>query len=357
MTYDASSILIAGGYGLVGSEVARLIRARHPALPLVLGGRDPSSHARRLAEALSPATCVPLDVSADDPLAALELLPGAVVGAVNDVDDRLLLAALRHRLPYVDITRWTSLMLRATLRASIDGPVSPVLFSSAWMGGVSSLLALAAARRLESLDRIDVSILYGLADRAGPDSIAYVDRMAACFEVTENGTQRLVRPMTDGRRVDFPGGRRATVYRLDTPEQATLPLFTGAASVATRIGYDSPLATSSLVSLRRLGILRLLARDRFIGLRRRLLYSSGEGAPAILAIDAAGGGELSRVHAVDPSGQAHLTALGAVISLERVLGLDGAPGEPAGVRFPEQHPDLDRALETLRRHGVELHQP
>lgn len=53
----------------------------------------------------------------------------------------------------------------------------------------------------------------------------------------------------------------------------------------------------------------------------------------------------------DPRGQSHLTALGALLGLHRVLGSDGSPA-PRGVVFPEQHPDPVRATGLLAAHGV-----
>ncbi|MFC7640547.1 hypothetical protein ACFQX6_05630 [Streptosporangium lutulentum] len=54
----------------------------------------------------------------------------------------------------------------------------------------------------------------------------------------------------------------------------------------------------------------------------------------------------------DPLGQAHLTALGVLIGIERVLGLDGALPPGAGVVLPETAIDPVRALSRLRAFGV-----
>lgn len=343
-------VLIAGGYGLVGGQLAELLHARRPDLPLALGGRRPEAGAA-LAARLG-ASAVRLDVGDADPLAGLA--PRAVIATVNDPHDRLLLAAVRAGIPYVDIARWTSLVHRAALGATLAGPRAPVMLSSAWMGGVAPLLARACGRDLQPLESIEISILYELKDRAGENSVEYMDRMAEPFEVTVNGELRTVRWLSDGRRVAFPGGKSARVYRLDTPEQATLPLTTGAPTVATRIGFDSTPSTLALVAMRRAGLLRLLSRPRMTRARRALLHTAGDGGSARLVVEVAGEAGVARGEVTDPRGQSHLTALGATIAAERVLGLDDAGPEPAGVRLPEQHPDPDLALELLRAHEVEV---
>jgi hypothetical protein len=55
----------------------------------------------------------------------------------------------------------------------------------------------------------------------------------------------------------------------------------------------------------------------------------------------------------DRQGQAHLTAIGAVAGIERVLGLDGPPLRP-GIATPETAPNATRLRELLRSEGVEV---
>jgi hypothetical protein len=344
------SILIAGGYGVVGEQIAEVLRTRHADLSITVAGRTPERGAE-LADRLG-AACVALDVGDPHPLRGG--LPTAVIGAVNDPSDHLLMASIEAGIPYLDITRWTSLQRRAALRAAAASPTAPVLLASAWMAGIAPLVACHLANQLDTADAIDISILYALADRSGGDSVEYVDRMTVPFETTVNGKLVTTRPLTSGRTVEFPGGRRARVYRLDTPEQTTLPIFTGAKTVSTRIGYDAASATVGLQAMRFTGMLRLLAHPRLTALRRSLLHSNGEGGTAQMAIAVTGGGRTVRATIADPRGQSHLTAVGAAIGLERLLGLDGMPPEPSGVRFPEQHPDPSRALDTMRDHGISV---
>lgn len=345
-------VLIAGGYGLVGGQVAELLRDGHPGLPLVLGGRTPAN-GQALAERLGSAACAPVDLSSPgDPLAGLPELPAAVLVAVNDPHDALLLSALGRGIPYVDITRWTALVRRAVVRAAVTPPRAPVILASGWMGGVIPLLAARSVAALGDVERVDISIRYALADRSGPNSVEYMDRLADRFETTAGGQPVLVSALSDGRKVRFADGSSGRVQRIDTPEQLTLPAVTGVRTVATRIGFDDSTSTAALAVMRRLGLLRLLASERLTPLRRSLLHRPGEGGPALARIDLAGPGGTRTIQIHDPAGQSHLTAVGALIALERALGLDGAPPEPPGVRFPEQMLEPERALATLRRHGV-----
>ncbi|MFP2933543.1 hypothetical protein ACLESO_52060 [Pyxidicoccus sp. 3LG] len=214
-------------------------------------------------------------------------------------------------------------------------------------------LVAASAPRLGSIERVEVGIRFALSDAAGPDSLEYMDRLGLSFEVTEKGSEQWVVPLTDGRRVTFSDGRHTRVFRLDTPEQATLPLVLGARTVATRLGFDSGAVTWLLAALQRLGVVRLLQHPRLTPLRRALMASNGTGGEAAWVAEVEGARGHTRIEVVDPRGQAHLTAVGALLGVERLLGLDGAPSPGAGVWFPEHDPRPEHALETLRACGVQ----
>lgn len=351
-TNDA--ILIAGGYGVVGQEAAKVIRQRYPNLPLIIGGRNPAK-AETLVRELTQATSIKLDVEQPNPLQGVR--PRAILAAVNDPFDYLLLDAIRSGVPYVSITRWTERLKEAVSRTSAESFRAPVMLSSAWMAGLAAVAAVAISRPLKRIDRIDISVLYSLKDKAGPNSTEYMDRLATPFEVMLNGERKQIYPYTDPRRITFPGGYSANVYRFDTPDQYTLPITLGAKTVAARIAFDSVLATHLLVALTRSGIWKLFSGDRFAALRRSLLYNPGTGSSHEIVIEAAGVDEVGtpqtfRATIVDPQGQAHLTALGALVQVERLLGLDGAPPPAPGIVYPDTAPQIASVFQELRNFGV-----
>ncbi|WP_395835891.1 saccharopine dehydrogenase [Archangium violaceum] len=347
------SVVLVGGYGMVGAQLAKLLRERHPDLPLVIAGRR-LEPAESLARQLGGAVGAVVDVRAPSPLAGLAARPRAVISLVNDPEDHLLLSASSDGVAVLDITRWTSRLKAAVLRLAGKPSRAPVLLSSAWMAGLVPRLVAGAAWRLGRVERIEVGIRFSLSDQAGPDSVEYMDRLGLSFEVTEGGEERQVVPLTDGRRVTFSDGRSTRVFRLDTPEQATLPVVLGARTVATRLGFDSGAVTWGLAAMQRLGVLRLLQHPRLTSLRRALLASNGTGGEAAWVADVEGERGAARIEVVDPRGQAHLTAVGALMGAERLLGLDGAPPPAAGVWLPEHDPRPESALATLRACGVQV---
>lgn len=351
-TEDA--VLIAGGYGVVGQQAAQVIRQRHPDLPLIIAGRN-STKAKTLASELRNADIAILDVEQPNPLKGIK--PRAILAMVNDPQDYLLMDAIRVGIPYMDITRWTERLRLVVSRISAESLQAPVMLSSAWMAGIAAVIAVAVSRQLKQVDRIDISVLYSLKDKAGPNSAEYMDRLATPFEVMLNGEQKQVYPYTDPLKVTFPGGYTAKAYRFDTPDQFTLPSTIGAQTVTARIAFDDAMATNLLVLLTRSGIWKLISGNQLTPLRRALLYNPGKGASHEIVIEAVGVDEKSnpktiRATVVDPKGQTHLTAVGTMIQLERLLGMDGALPFAPGIVYPDTAPQIDSAIQVLCRLGV-----
>ncbi|WP_248760358.1 saccharopine dehydrogenase [Pseudarthrobacter sp. SSS035] len=334
-------VLIVGGYGTVGTALTGLAA---PLWPLVLTGRNPDGGAA-LAEEHNVAV---RKWDLDDP-APFAAPARAVISVVNDPDDRVLRAAVSAGIPYVDITRWTSRLTKAATQATLLGPTAPVLLSSGWMGGVISLVAATLAEDADGAQQVDVAIRYDTNDRAGADSVDFMDRLGHDFEVRKDGRPVIVSPLSDTRSVDI-AGHRTKVARLDTPEQFTFPMTLGAGTAATRIGFSSNASTSALLAAKAVGLFRWGRGRRWTSVRRSLLYSPGKGGIAHVRVDVQGRKGTRTALISDPLGQAHLTALGGFLGLRNVLHQDSRPG----VSFPESTPRLAEMLAELELHGVTI---
>ena len=351
-------ILIAGGYGVVGSQIAQLLAQRQPHLELLLGGRHPQ-HAAALVDRLPHARAVRLDLEADDPLSMLETRPDLVMAVANDPHDRLLLSAQRHQVALIDITRWTARVQDALCLAATGPTRAPIVLASSWMAAIPATLAVDAARGFSALARIDLDVLYALHDKAGPNSVEYMDRLAAPFEARVDGRRVLRAPFSVTRRVAFTSAHTYTTALFDSPDQMTLPGLTQAATVAAHIGFDDQTSNHLLRGLIRSGLWRAMSGPAFTGLRRKLLYNPGQGDHHRVQITLEGrdhqGHALRQVIDLDdPSGQTHLTATGAVVQAERVLGLSGHAAAPPGVQFAEAMTDATLLRQALESNAIDL---
>lgn len=313
-------ILLVGGTGVVGSRVAGMLRRHHPGLPLTIAGRN-REKAADLARRLGNAEAAVVDTNHADPLAPVE---GnlAVLALVHDTDDNLLRSAIARDLPYLDITRGVAAQTRAYVTASLAPVRAPVMFASNWMAGVPAILAMHLAREIAPVETVTLSILYDMNETIGPDSADAGSNMSEPFAARVDGVWKKVEGLSDPVTVRFPSGRERPTVRVNMADVLTLAQATRARDVAVRIGIEPQRPDPGSVSHE-------------------------------IVVELTGANGKRRASLLDAKGQAHLTALGVVANLERVLGLTGAP-LPAGIAVPETAPDGKRLIDLLRAEDVSL---
>jgi saccharopine dehydrogenase-like NADP-dependent oxidoreductase len=234
---DEKSILIVVGYGIVGKQIASILRQRFRKILLIIAGRD-FNKAKEFAETLGYAEGIAIDVTQVSQISPLYGKLAAVVTATNDPNNYILLDAIRNHISYIDVTRWTTRFKEAIIRISGKKITQPIIFSSAWMAGTAALFTKKVSEQFSIIDTIDIDILFSLRDKVGLNSIEYVDQLGTPYDVFNGGNIRTVKPMTEPKHVDFESGFSTNTYRLDTPDQLTLPMFSSATSVSARIAYD-----------------------------------------------------------------------------------------------------------------------
>lgn len=350
---ESGPIWLVGASGVVGKWLGPLV-ARELGRPIRVVGRTEERAASVLAairEAGGVASFLAWDVTRGAPPAE-EV--SAVVCLVHDPHDTVLDAVLAAGVPLVEISRGTARTAHAAARIALATPRAPVLLASGWMAGLSARVAAVLSAQLGGAEEVDISVRYAMNDAAGADSVDTMDRLWVPFEVMQDGARRMVMPLSDPRTVEV-AGHQTWVYRLDTPEQWSLPLTLGLTSCSLRLGFESRAMSWSFAALRRLGLFWMLRGERFRGLRHALLRPAGAetraGAETGVRVEArshrAG---VRAVSLLDPAGQAHLTAVGALLGLREVL----RPDAPHGLRFPEQASTDHRLLEELPRLGVQV---
>ncbi|WP_170378784.1 hypothetical protein [Ruegeria atlantica] len=356
---NSATILVAGGYGVVGSQICRILAEGFPGVRVVVGGRD-QQKAAELSGQLPNAGTYFFDLGEDkDPLSNFPEPLSAVVTAVNDKESRLMRSCISQSIPFVDITRWTDRVRSGVIEAALANLQSPVVFASSWMAGIPALIASHEAATFERIETINTDIRYSLADQAGPDSVEYVDRLAAPFPVLENGVWKEMSGLSDPKPARFFGGSEGVCYRFDTPDHLTLPAVTGASSVATRITYDDQSTMDLMARLVTSGIWSKLQAEEFDSFRNSLLYNPGEGAPHEVTVTIHGtlkhGQEIRRqIFLRDAVSQTHLTALGAVLHVTHTIGLDGSEPRTGGIFFAERHRDPAGAVSFLESHDIDV---
>ncbi|MFN4353718.1 hypothetical protein [Parvibaculum sp.] len=327
-------VLLAGGYGVVGAQAARLLRKHHPDVEILIGGRR-EKEAAKLAEELGKAHAAVIDVTKPSPLQAIEGIDALGV-FIHEYDDHLLDEAARRGIAYMDITRGLDAQLRGLAAAALRAPSAPMLFTSHWMAGGPAIVAKRLAHDLDKVSRADMSILYYTGDKMGPDSASAGAGMSQGFTARVDGEWRKVGPLSDEREVRFPSGATRPVYRMNMGDVLTLALANGAREAGVRLGLDRGNSLGSMRRLIKLGLWDLLMN--LPGMSAIAATKPGPGAAHEIVIEVEGVKDdrkvARRATILDPQGQSHLTAVGALYGLERVSGLGMAPLGP-GAALPE----------------------
>lgn len=319
-------ILIAGGWGLVGSRIAKVLREAGHDLDIVLAGRNPDS-GKALATGLG-ASLVRLDVAHPAEGLAAAGPVDLVIAALQDPDDTLLAAALRSGAGHIGITRTVDNMATSAITAAACAR-RPAMMLGHWQAGVLTLAALSTARRFDRVDSVEMAALYDYADPIGPMTAADATGFVGEALILQNGRWRKVLAPDAARSVPRAGQAPFDAMPMGVLDTPALAAMTGAKDVRFDLGSGDSLGTTAG---------RAASHDLYIDISG----SMAGGAPTH-----------RRILVTDPLGQAHLTALGILIGAERVLGLDG-DRPPEGLVFPESAIDPDRAVARLRDFGVRI---
>jgi hypothetical protein len=343
---DRGAVVIIGGYGAVGREVAGLLAARFPGR-VVVAGRD-GDRAAALANRYGGAL-VPRRVRAGHPDEVIAAIATArvVVMAVETANPMVARACLARGIHYVDVSA------SAGVLASIErlDPLArrhraAAVLSVGLAPGVTNLLARHCVDRLPDATAVDITVSLGLNGDHGADSLRWtVDNLVAGR--TLDGS----RAGSVARRVRLAGAGPVTAYPFPFSDQVTLTRTLGVPTT-TRLRFESELLTRLVFGLRSAGFFA-----RFRGARRRRALDAvlartrlGTDRFAVQAEAAGPGGQ--RVTAA-ATGRGECRATAAVVA-EVVVALHEGRVEP-GVHHLDQLGSPGDLLAGLRRHGLVLH--
>ncbi len=306
-------ILLIGGAGVVGRWAARLLRAAHPEVPLLIGGRD-LAKAEQAAAEVGHAEGVVLDLAAGD-LGLGERPVSAVALFFNDDKIAGLRFAQARGVPHLSISSAIQEM-GPEVAAYIHQPAAaPVVLGTEWLVGATTVPTLAFAKAFSRVHAITIGALTDDQDTLGPAAEADLERLAKTMPAAL--TRR------DGAYVWRVGDEaKATFRAVDGTEMAAAAfaafdiLGLATATGAPNVQFNLALGVSST--------------------RRRGEPPSTEIVIELAGEDKAGQPLRTRHAVVHPAGQVPLTGLGVAMLLERLLGLNGQPAVPAGLYFPYQ---------------------
>ena len=321
-------ILLAGGSGIIGRATAHFLRAAHPQLPLLVGGRTLTKAAEAAAE-FGNAQGVVLDPDADD--FGLGERPISAV-AMFYSDDKLagLRFAQTRGVPHLGISSGVY-EIAPEIAAYMHQPqAAPVVLGYEWLVGATTVPALEFAKAFGQVHDIVIGALVDEQDSGGPAVAADFERLSKMMPaaLTRRAGAYLWRAgeeaqaefrAVDGTTLPATGFSSIDVVGLATATGAPNVQFNLASGVSSTRRRGEPMSTEILIEL------------------------AGE--------DPAGRPLRTRHAVVHPAGAVPLTGLGVTLLLERLLGLDNRPAVPAGLYFPYQLLDSPTYLARFQQMG------
>ncbi|TYP69154.1 saccharopine dehydrogenase NADP-binding domain-containing protein [Paenibacillus methanolicus] len=321
-------LLIAGGYGIVGSAIARHARATNQDVEIILAGRSPERGAA-LARQLGNARTAYLDVENVERLDQLGPID-LIVSALQDPADRLIEFALRQGVAHIGITKLADELAPLLFAAAKTPPKRPIVPLGHSQSGVMTLVALKMAETFKRIDSIRLAGLYDDREQMGPMTVGDAESFIGRALVREDGRWAWVEASRSPRSVALADGRvleGLPMGLLDVPGLA-------AATGATNVRFDFIVGES--IGTRAGG---QPSQDLYIEIEGVL--QSGEPAKRRTVVS-------------DPRGQAHLTALGVLVAMERILGWNGDPPAAEGIHFPDTLVPVNAAIARFEQFGVRI---
>ena len=324
-------ILLMGGSGAIGNHTAAALRAQHPDIPLLIGGRD-LAKAQQAAERIGNAQAVVLDPAAAD-LGLGDQPVSAVVVFYMDHALAGLRFAQKRGVPHLSISSGVFEIAPEIATYMHNPDAAPIVLGYEWMVGATTVATLRIAEAFRRVDEIRINALVDEQDTGGPTvatDFEHLNRMLPAALTRHDGVymwregdQAKARfRAVDGTPIEAGGFSSIDVVGLAAATDAPNVQFNMAIDVSSTRRQGGAMSTEILIEL------------------------SGE--------DLQGKPLRTRHAVVHPKGAAWLTALSVAMLIERLLGLDAKAATKPGLYFPYQLLDRSRYLQRLQEEGGEL---
>lgn len=317
----AQQIFIAGGYGMIGGNLATQLRARFPESTLILAGRTPQK-GEALAAKLGNALTVSLDLLSGE-IPQLAATSQLIISAVPDPKHALGEFAIRHNIAFIDITVGTAdgyaPLLNMAMQYQATSPVVPLGYYEA---GMFLPLVDKLSRQFSSIDSVRLTALHDPEDPIGAVTEQELTQELAPAFVREEGIWRYTSAQDE---IDLISGERVETTPFGILDVSAVAAMTSAENIRLDVamGISESQRKSAKASVE--------------------LYVDMQG------INDSGIPEAKRIIASDPQGQAHFTALGVVTVIEAMF-----ESSFTGFVLPEQLLKPEVALAAMQQAGVEL---
>lgn len=321
-------VLLIGGSGVTGRAIAKLLRARHPDLRLIIAGRD-IEKARAFAATVD-AEAISLDIEA--PFSSLQDFDAcAVVTLVKDATLEGLSWAQDRGIPYIGISSAAFEYGIDLVHALCRKQSAPVLVAGHWFAGAVTIAAIDLARSFEKVQSVTAGITIDKnVAGGGPASVADFERVSRSTKATL--------------------ARINGVYVWEDQAQYRQPFRSVGGEMVVGGGAVSidVAAIGAATSARNVRVLENW------GVSHSYLSNGTPAEEISIEIEGLieGHPRTKRMTLQIPNNTGSITAISVTIALERMIGLDGNSALEAGVYGPENLIAPGEFIDRLIQSGV-----
>lgn len=250
------SVMIIGGYGKVGGNIARqLIQSTD--LQTLIAGRH-LANAQMFCQQIG-ANAFPVKIDVENQKSYETLLQAdLVIMCIDQKHTNLVQYCLKHDIHYMDITA-DFVFLEQVEQLKPMARQSSVVLSVGFAPGLSNLLAKQLKKSMKIVEELHITILLGLGELHGVGAIQWlVDQMNQSYSIKKNGITQTVKNFTGKKTTYFNRLGKRSSYLFNFSDQHTLQRKMPNSKVHTYLTFDVEWVNRMLAVLHRLNITSLL---------------------------------------------------------------------------------------------------